>query len=99
MNERKPARRVGTLTMGIALVFSGIALCLWQFFPMGSIWDLLRFSPALLVVLGAEVLFSDAAAKHGPLRYDWLGMLLCGLIIFACLCAAALGTYLTKYPI
>ena len=96
MNETRRERRVGPFTMGLALIFSGLALCLWQIFPRGSIWDLLRFSPALLVMLGVEVLLSSAANKHGTLKYDWLGMFLCCLIICACLCASALGTYMVN---
>jgi len=98
MTEQNAPRRVGTLTMGIALVISGISLCLWQFFPSARIWDLLRFSPALLIVLGVEVLCSNAASREGKLRYDWLGMLLCCIIICFCLCAAALGTVMAQHP-
>ena len=30
MTDQKPVRRVGVFTMGISLISSGVALCLWQ---------------------------------------------------------------------
>ena len=93
MPEQKPLRRVGTFTMGIALICSGLGICLWQFLPAGSIWNLLRYSPAFLVVLGIEVLLSSAASKNGMLKYDWLSMILCFFLIFACIAFSAFGTW------
>ena len=100
MTDQKPVRRVGVFTMGISLISSGVALCLWQLFPSRNIWDLLRFSPAFLVVLGIEILLSNAANRNGVLKYDWLSMILCCIIICACITLSALGTYFTaEFPL
>ena len=55
-------RRVGTFTLGVVLVLSGIAMLLCMFFPTLDLTVLLKLSPLILVSLGAETLL---AARRG----------------------------------
>lgn len=90
-NEPKtdaPVRRVGTFTMGLVLVVAGIAMLAAMFFPRLDLRWVVQASPLALVSLGVETLL--AARGEGRIRYDWVGMLLSGLIVctalglFAC---------------
>lgn len=87
----RPARRVGTLTMGIALVFVGAALCAFQFSRDQNMLLLFcKFSPLLLVALGCEVLISAATAKGARLKYDFLSMFVCFFLLVGALAASCL---------
>lgn len=97
----RPQRRVGTFTLGIVLVAAGcgmLASLLWPQFEIG--W-LLNASPLILVALGVETLLS--ARGGGRVRYDWLGMLLCfllvgaGLVLYAAAWAYENGEYWNAY--
>ena len=77
----RPQRRVGTFTLGVVLVAAGcgmLASLLWPGLEAG--W-LLKASPLILVALGVETLLS--ARGGGRVKYDWLGMLLCFLLVGA----------------
>ena len=77
----RPQRRVGTFTLGVVLVTAGcgmLASLLWPGLEAG--W-LLKASPLILVALGVETLLS--ARGGGRVKYDWLGMLLCFLLVGA----------------
>ena len=77
----RPQRRVGTFTLGAVLVAAGcgmLASLLWPSFEPG--W-LLNASPLILVALGVETLLS--ARGGGRVKYDWLGMILCFLLVGA----------------
>lgn len=76
-----PARRVGTVTMGIALIATGILLCVSMFYPSLEVWMMFRFAPLLLVLLGVEILVSHARAKGKAFKYDGLSMVVCSIII------------------
>ena len=78
-NDTAPARRVGTFTFGLVLVATGLGMLAALFLPQLDLTLLLRLSPLALISLGIEVLL---AARDGErLRYDWVGMLLCTLIV------------------
>ena len=51
---RKP-RRVGTLTMGLALIGTGLLIAAAMFAPAIDLTLALRLCPLLLVLLGCEV--------------------------------------------
>lgn len=86
-NTQPPVRRIGTVTMGVALIVTGLVLCASLCFPQFDLIDLCRFAPLFLVLLGAEILWRTARAKDVSFRYDWLSMLLCAFLI-ACSCGA-----------
>ncbi len=88
----RPQRRVGTFTLGAVLVAAGcgmLASLLWPAFELG--W-LLNASPLILIALGVETLLS--ARGGGKVKYDWLGMLLCFLLVGAGLVFYAAAWYL-----
>lgn len=72
-------RRVGTLTMGVVLVVSGCAMLAGMFFPALDPTLLLQLSPLILISLGAETLL--AGHRGGKIQYDWVGMILCCLLV------------------
>lgn len=98
--EAKPApareRRVGTFTFGVTLVAAGAAMTAALFFPALDPRLLLRFSPAVLILLGAEVLLS--ARKDGRIKYDWLGMLLCFALVLLAVGVFFVSWLLLRFP-
>ena len=77
--------------MGIALILVGAAICSFQF---SHNWNMLllfcKVSPLLLVALGCEVLISSAMAKGARLKYDFLSMFVCFLLLVGTLAASCL---------
>ena len=78
-----PCRRVGTFTFGVVLVAAGLAMLVGMFAPQADMTWALKLSPLALVSLGVEVLL--AARGGGRIKYDWVGMLLCCLIVITSL--------------
>lgn len=78
-----PARRVGTFSMGVALIASGVCGMFSMFFPWFD-WVLtLRLSPLILVLLGGEILYSHFSYREGRMIYDFFSMFLCLFLIAA----------------
>lgn len=77
----RPQRRVGTFTLGVVLVAAGCGMLVSLLWPPFEIGWLLNASPLILVALGVETLLS--ARGGGKVKYDWLGMLLCFLLVGA----------------
>lgn len=48
-------------------------------FPQADLTFLLKLSPLILVSLGVETLL--AARRDSAIRYDWVGMVLCFLLV------------------
>ncbi len=88
----RPCRRVGTFTFGLTLVAGGLAMLAGMFFPHLDLTLALQLSPLLLISLGVEVLL--AARGGGRVRYDWVGMLLCCVIVCAALALYAAAWFL-----
>lgn len=84
-----PVRRVGSLTLGVCLIASGV-LFLCYFFLPGFNWQLaVKIAPAAgLILLGCEVLYF--AAKPQRWKYDFLSVLLCLVLMTACFGAGCL---------
>lgn len=94
-NNTAPARRVGTFTFGLVLVATGLGMLAALFLPQLDLTLLLRLSPLALISLGIEVLL---AARDGErLRYDWVGMLLCSLIVLSAIAWFSVAWYLTSW--
>lgn len=92
----KRVRRVGTFTMGLCLVVAGLALTLGMFRPTTDFSLLLKLTPLVLVALGVEVLVASATAKEQKLKYDFLSMFVCFLLI-VCAAAGAVCAPLVQY--
>ena len=92
--ESRPAkeRRVGTFTFGAVLVICGALMLVSMFFPHLD----LKLSPLILVCLGVEVLL--ASRREGKLRYDWVGMVLCFVLVTAALVFFGIAWCLVYHP-
>lgn len=79
----RPARRVGTFTFGVTLVAFGLWMLASLLLPdLDPTWGV-KLSPLVLILLGVEVLL--AARKNSAIKYDWVGMVLCCLIVLTAL--------------
>ena len=92
----RPCRRVGTFTFGVVLVVFGIAMLVSMFFPQLEFTWLLQLSPLALISLGVETLL--AARGGGSVKYDWVGMVLCCLIVCVSLVLFAAAWCLVHDP-
>lgn len=81
-------RRVGTLTFGLVMVVVGVLLIIKLIRPAFDLNLILRFSPVILITLGLEVLVY-AARPDVKMKYDFLSMFLCFLVICAAACGSA----------
>lgn len=69
-------RRVGSFSMGLALIVFGILLLLFLFTRNYNIpLTAAKWSPLLLVALGAEILLSNVLFRKDKLKYDFLSVL------------------------
>lgn len=92
----RPARRVGTFTFGVTLVACGLWMLLSLLLPELDLLWALKLSPLALILLGTEVLL--AARNNSSIRYDWVGMLLCCVIILTALSLFAAAWWVTRDP-
>ena len=94
-NERtvpERQRRVGTFTLGFVLVISGGLMLVSMFWPQLDWAWALKCSPLILIGLGAETLL--AAKGGGKVKYDWVGMVLCFVLVCAALCLYAIAWWM-----
>ena len=92
----RPCRRVGTFTFGMVLVVSGLAMLVSMFFPQLEFTWLLQLSPLALISLGVETLLAARGSER--VKYDWVGMLLCFLIVCTSLVLFAAAWWLVHCP-
>jgi len=80
-------RRVGTLTLGTALIVCGIVLVAARIQGNAAAGLVIAWWPLFLVMLGGEVLWHHYTAKDGNTRlyFDIFSILTVGLIIFCSL--------------
>ena len=98
-NERtlpEKQRRVGTFTLGVVLVVSGVLMLVSMFWPQLDWAWALKCSPLILIGLGAETLV--AAKGGGKVKYDWVGMVLCFVLVCAALCLYAVAWWILYHP-
>ena len=96
METHEHPRRVGTFTLGLTLVAAGGLMLASMFYPRLDWAWALKCSPLILIALGLETL---AAAKGGGrVKYDWVGMVLCFLLVCAALCLYAMAWWLLYHP-
>lgn len=93
---KKRVRRVGTLTMGIALIVTGLLIVATLLFPYLDLTLLFNLCPLLLVILGVEVIVAAMKGEEN-LKYDFLSMIVCFLVICSSLAAAFIPQYIRYY--
>ena len=83
VDEPKKVRRVGTLTMGLALIVTGVVAIVGLINPNFNFVFFAKFSPLILVFLGIEILIGSFAGKNTKLKYDFLSGFVCFMLICA----------------
>ena len=78
------------------LVICGVLMLVSMFFPHLDLTLALKLSPLILVCLGVEVLL--ASRRKGKLRYDWVGMVLCFVLVTAVLVLFIIAWCLVYHP-
>ena len=89
-------RRVGTFTFGLTLVAAGCAMLAAMYWPGFDLQWMLQLSPLLLVCLGIETLIAAKGSQR--IKYDWVGMFLCCLIVCTALGLFAVTWLSLHYP-
>lgn len=87
--REEPVRRVGTMTMGFALIVTGIVALAAMFRPSLDLVFVFKLSPLIFVLLGVEILYNYFAHKGQKLKYDLLSGFVCFVLIIAGGCLAA----------
>lgn len=79
-----PVRRVGTITMGLMLILGGCVALVMLFVPHLDWLGIFKFiGPAVLILLGLEVVwFGSRQGKH-RIKYDFLSMFTCMILLVA----------------
>lgn len=95
-NNPQPTRRVGTFTFGWVMVATGILMMLGLFFPKADLRTALRLSPVILISIGVEVLLGSRTASR--LKYDWVAMLLCFVVVCAAMGMYAVAWVMLHHP-
>ena len=91
----KKVRRVGTVAFSLLLIASGFLLIAQQFLPDFDLLYVFRFAPALLILLGIEVLIYGTNTKV-QMKFDWLAIV--GSAVTLCIVGAAtLAPYVWQY--
>ncbi len=91
----KKVRRVGTVAFSLLLIASGFLLIAQQFLPNFDLLYVFRFAPALLILLGIEVLIYGTNSKV-QMKFDWLAIV--GSAVTLCIVGAAtLAPYVWQY--
>ncbi|OUQ60495.1 hypothetical protein B5E58_01095 [Tyzzerella sp. An114] len=78
-------RRVGSVTMGICLIVYGIYMLIVTLFPNSDIWHIMKFSPLFLIILGIEILYNSYFHKNEDIKFDFLSIVMCFVIIMTSL--------------
>lgn len=76
----KKVRRVGRVAFALLLIAAGILLLVQQFAPQFDLIRVVRFAPAILIVLGVEMLVWSAKPDV-KVKFDWLSVIGCAFIL------------------
>ena len=90
-------RRVGTFTMGLALIITGVVLCIGLFNPKFDFVTVFKLSPLILVALGVEILIAFTFGKGERFKYDFLSMFVCFCLIAASAGASCMPFFLDNF--
>lgn len=94
---QKSVRRVGTFTMGASLIGAG-ALTIYAIVNPGlDVYQIIRFTPAILILLGIEILIHAIFQRSSRLQYDFLSMFTCFILIVFSLSLAGIPSILKNW--
>ncbi|MGE4214192.1 MAG: hypothetical protein AB7E42_05380 [Anaerotignaceae bacterium] len=85
----KRIRRVGSVTMGISLICTGIVSIICLINPSFDVMQVTKFSPVMLILLGAEFLGASFAKEQECVKYDFFSIFMCFMLICAVLTMTA----------
>ena len=87
-----PQRRVGTVTMGVTMIVAGVGLLcrLMGWIQPETLLNLCRFAPLLLVGTGIELCILGTAGEKVRLKYDFLSLIYCSMLLCLCIGMTAL---------
>lgn len=89
-------RRVGTFAFGLVLIAAGVLAIVHVLAPGLDLIAIVKFAPAVLIVLGVEVLIY-AAMPNVKLKYDFLSMFVCCLVLLFIGGASSIGLLWADY--
>ncbi|MPN20892.1 hypothetical protein SDC9_168271 [bioreactor metagenome] len=81
--KTKSIRRVGTFTMGLSLIATGLLSIYSLINPSFDILIAIKFSPAILILLGIEILVAYFVGSGEKIKYDFLSGFVCLILIGA----------------
>ncbi|MEA5082881.1 hypothetical protein SDC9_143215 [bioreactor metagenome] len=85
----KRVRRVGSVTMGISLICTGIVSIICLMNPSFDVMQVTKFSPIMLILLGFEFLWASFAKEQECVKYDFFSIFMCFMLICAVLAMTA----------
>ena len=76
-------RRVGSFTMGLVMILSGIIFMVLMFLDVNPevVLSIFKLSPLILISLGVEILVYNVGFKYEKLRYDILSFIICSVLV------------------
>lgn len=96
-NRPPKVRRVGTFTMGVALIVFGVLL-FKSIITNNFEWQLMtKVAPILLILVGVEVLINYFFIKAEKLKYDILSVFVCFILISGAFCISLIGPIASYY--
>ena len=97
--KEKPVKRIGTFTMGLSLIYTGVLILCSAIIPDFNIVTALKFMPVILILLGAELLLSCFWGKERKIKYDILGSIISLILICGSLTASGLASAYEYYHV
>lgn len=94
----KKRRRVGTLTLGAAMIAVGIAIIMAVVTPNFDFSKLFLFAPVVLILLGIELIVSYFLFPKEEIRFDFLSSFICFLICGAAIVLSFVPVFTKYYP-
>lgn len=92
----KRIRRIGSVTMGVSLICTGIISMMCLINPDFDVMRITKFFPVMLVLLGVEFLSANFAREQEHIKYDFFSIFMCFMLICAVLTMTA-GLMVIQY--
>lgn len=80
-NNTIRTRRIGSISMGICCIIFGVLLLLRICFANLTFEFIIRFWPAVLIVLGLEILISNFSKKNQDVKFDFFSIFMIFLML------------------
>lgn len=93
----QPARRVGTFTMGLSLIAAGVVAMMLIFDPNFDPAPIFKLSPAILILLGGEIIASHVIYRNYRLKYDFVSAIFCFFLILGSIGVTMFSPWYEQY--